>query len=134
MKKEKFAVTGMTCSACSSRVEKAVNTCSGIEEVSVNLLKNSMVVSFDEQKTNIDEIVKSVVDAGYGAIPEKKAETAGHNAQESSRSRRSVNASGESAGSKTANAADDAAAQHMKQMKKRLIWSAVFTLPLFYIW
>ena len=122
MKKEKFAVTGMTCSACSARVEKAVLTCSGIEEVSVNLLKNSMTVSYDEQQTNTDSIVKSVVDAGYGAIPEIKAQASG-----------AQNGRGQRKSAASVNTADDAAAQHMQQMKKRLIWSAVFTVPLFYI-
>jgi len=117
MKKEKFSVTGMTCSACSARVEKAVRTVTGIEEVSVNLLKNSMTVSYDEGRTSAEEIVKSVVNAGYGAFPEIKAA-------------QSAVSGKEKAGTNTAN---DAAVQHMKLMKKRLIWSAVFTVPLFYI-
>ena len=50
MKKEQFDVTGMTCAACSSRVERSVSKLQGAEEVSVNLLKNSMTVSYDEYK------------------------------------------------------------------------------------
>ena len=46
--KEKFDVTGMTCSACSSRVEKCVSKLEGVEEVTVNLLSNSILVKFDE--------------------------------------------------------------------------------------
>ena len=46
--KEKFDVTGMTCSACSSRVEKCVSKLEGVEEVSVNLLTNSMQVEFND--------------------------------------------------------------------------------------
>lgn len=45
---EKFDVTGMTCSACSSRVEKCVSKLEGVEEVSVNLLTNSMQVKYKE--------------------------------------------------------------------------------------
>ena len=48
MNKEKFDITGMTCSACSTRVEQCVRKLPGVSEVSVNLLKNSMVVSYDE--------------------------------------------------------------------------------------
>ena len=67
MKKEKYIVTGMTCSACSSRVEKAVSKLEGIEKASVNLLTNSMQVEYDETKLNEEKIVQAVVDAGYGA-------------------------------------------------------------------
>lgn len=49
LQKEHFDITGMTCSACSSRVEKAVGKLPGIINHSVNLLKNSMVVEFDEK-------------------------------------------------------------------------------------
>ena len=48
--KEKFNVTGMTCSACSSRVEKTVSRLEGAEEVSVNLLTGTMQVTYDENK------------------------------------------------------------------------------------
>ena len=48
MQKEQFDITGMTCSACSARIEKSVGKLPGIKEVSVNLLKNSMVASYDE--------------------------------------------------------------------------------------
>ena len=67
MKKEKYIVTGMTCSACSSRVEKAVSKLEGIGKASVNLLTNSMQVEYDETKLNEEKIVQAVVDAGYGA-------------------------------------------------------------------
>ena len=50
--KERFDVTGMTCSACSSHVEKSVGKLTGVENVSVNLLTNSMQVEFDENKLN----------------------------------------------------------------------------------
>ena len=49
MKKEQFDITGMTCSACSSRVEGCVVKLPGVKEVSVNLLKNSMVVSYNDR-------------------------------------------------------------------------------------
>ena len=52
MRKEQFHITGMTCSACSSRVEGCVVKLPGVKDVSVNLLKNSMVVSYDESEMN----------------------------------------------------------------------------------
>ena len=50
MKKETYDVTGMSCAACSSRVEKAVAKQPGAQQVAVNLLKNSMVVEYDESQ------------------------------------------------------------------------------------
>ena len=58
MKKEKYIVTGMTCSACSSRVEKAVSKLEGIGKASVNLLTNSMQVEYDETKLNEANIIQ----------------------------------------------------------------------------
>lgn len=67
MEKERFDITGMTCSACSSRVDKAVVALDGVHEVSVNLLKNSMNVSFDPAITSEKAIIAAVEKAGYGA-------------------------------------------------------------------
>ena len=67
MKKELFAVTGMTCSACSGRVQRAVAALDGVRDANVNLLKNTMAVSFDEAMTSPDAIVAAVTSAGYGA-------------------------------------------------------------------
>ena len=68
MKKEKFDVTGMTCSACSSRVEKCVSKLSGAEKVSVNLLANSMgVTNMTRIVLREGQIIDAVVKAGYGA-------------------------------------------------------------------
>ena len=67
MKKEKYIVTGMSCSACSSRVEKAVRHLDGMDKASVNLLTNSMQAEYDETKLDEGQIVQAVVNAGYGA-------------------------------------------------------------------
>ena len=67
MKKERFDVTGMTCSACSSRVQKAVEKLAGTQAVNVNLLTNSMQLEYDEQKTDATAIIAVVEKAGYGA-------------------------------------------------------------------
>lgn len=64
--KDKFDITGMTCSACSAHVYKAVSKLDGVKNVNVNLLSNNMVVEYDDNiKPN--DIITAVVDAGYGA-------------------------------------------------------------------
>ena len=110
-KKEHFDITGMTCSACSSRVEKAVGKLPGIINHSVNLLKNSMVVEFDEKLLSTNEIIQAVEKAGYGA-------SLHHNQSLSKQSP-----------TKIENKAEDI----HTQMKKRLFISIIFMLPLFYI-
>lgn len=65
--KQNFDVTGMSCAACSARVEKAVSKISGVENVSVNLLKNSMAVNFDDKAVTERDIISAVENAGYGA-------------------------------------------------------------------
>ena len=115
MKKEQFDITGMTCSACSARIEKSVSKLSGIQEVSVNLLKNSMVASYDESVLNTPEIVRAVEKAGYGALPKVPA-------QDKNKPR----------GRAAVPEVSTAQAEY-KQMKQRLLLSALFTIPLFYI-
>ena len=68
MHKDQFDITGMTCSACSSRIEKSVAKLPGIQEVSVNLLKNSMVASYDESVLDAAGVVQAVEKAGDGAF------------------------------------------------------------------
>lgn len=67
MKTDKFEITGMTCSSCVAHVEKSVGKLEGIDKVQVNLLTNSMTVSYDEGVLASDKIEKSVEDAGYSA-------------------------------------------------------------------
>ncbi len=66
--KERYHISGMTCSACSSHVEKAVNKLSGVEKASVNLLTETMEVSYDQKDLTGEEIVAAVEKAGYGAV------------------------------------------------------------------
>ena len=73
MRTEKFQVTGMTCAACVAHVEKAVSALEGVQEVSVSLLTNSMVVSWNEGQEDTGTICKAVSDAGYGASPAASA-------------------------------------------------------------
>jgi copper ion binding protein len=67
--KEKYTVTGMTCSACSAGIERAVCKIDGVEKVDVSLMGETMVVEYDEQKTSSEEIVQTVLSLGYGAKP-----------------------------------------------------------------
>ena len=67
MRKQRFDITGMTCSACSARVEKTVSNLEGVAEANVNLLKNSMSVAFDNSVISEDAIIAAVQKAGYGA-------------------------------------------------------------------
>ncbi len=105
---KKYKVTGMTCSACSSRVEKCVEKLDGVNTVSVNLLTNSMQVDFDENKLTEEKIADSVIQAGYGMeIPTGKAEKKEEK--------------------------EDIVEKNIENMKKRTIWSFIFLIPLMYI-
>ena len=117
--KERFDVTGMTCSACSSHVEKSVGKLTGVENVSVNLLTNSMQVEFDENKLDTAGIIKAVEDAGYGAAVKDEHAKSG------------AKTSGQS-GSQENNGLS-AVEQNVKNMKKRLIVSLIFWIPLMYV-
>ena len=108
---EKFNVTGMSCSACSSHVQKSVSKVAGVNKADVNLLTNSMVVDYDENTTNADAIIQAVKKAGYGAIRANKENTASKNQQSPA----------------------DIANENAKQMKKRLIFSIAFWIPLMYV-
>lgn len=109
--KQKFDVTGMSCSACSAHVEKAVSRVPGVDQVQVNLLQNSMVVEYEDEATDAAAIIHAVEDAGYGASvkdahePVKKAE----------------------------NDLQKRTAEEAKKMKHRLGWSIVFLIVLMYI-
>ena len=67
MKNAEFNVTGMSCAACSAHVEKSVLALQGVETVSVNLLGNSMNVTFQDEITNEEKIIETIKKAGYGA-------------------------------------------------------------------
>lgn len=116
MRVEKFNVTGMTCSACSARVEKAVCKLDGIGAVTVNLLTNSMKAEYDENLLSDNDIIEAVVKAGYGA-----------SSLQQSASHALSGKSGNGAARK------NIAAEEIRQMKIRLITSFVFLIPLMYI-
>ena len=108
---EKYNVTGMTCAACQARVQKSVSNLTGVQECNVNLLKNSMVVTYDDKNVNSGQIIAAVEKAGYGASLQQ--------------------AKGKSAAQAVSPV--DTAKKEYETMKRRVIWSFVFTIPLFYI-
>ena len=100
---EHFDITGMSCAACSSRIEKAVESLEGVQECTVNLLTNSMIV---EGRATREEITAAVKKAGYGVVekPEGKKKTTG----------------------------EDTTDKEVKKLRKRLVVSLVFLLVLMY--
>ena len=64
---EKYNVSGMSCAACQARVQKSVSRLDGVQDCTVNLLKNSMVVTYDAKAVNSGQIIAAVEKAGYGA-------------------------------------------------------------------
>lgn len=127
--KERYHVTGMSCSACSSHVEKAVNKLENVEKASVNLLTETMDVTYDETKITSTEIIDAVVKAGYGASVMTEGSAAGAGGRSTSGN----------AGSTGRSAADGK--QELQQkldadaraMKWRLGISIGFLIPLMYV-
>lgn len=107
MKKQLLDITGMSCSACSSRIEKVVNRMQGVEQMSVNLLKNNAHVTFDESVVDEKEIIARIEKLGFGARVHA-ANVAAPVPQQ------------------------DTAAQEMEDMRQRLIGSLIFAGLVFY--
>ncbi|MDO4399859.1 MAG: heavy metal translocating P-type ATPase [Coriobacteriia bacterium] len=110
-----FDVTGMTCAACSARVTKAAQGVPGVEEAVVNLLKNSMELHYDGNPATVAAVSAAVEKAGYGATPRPAAGEAA------------------SATASPMPRISDAAKKAADEIRRRLIISAVFTIPLFYL-
>ena len=103
---EKFSVSGMSCAACSARIEKVVGQLPGVEEVAVSLLTNSMTVDF-AAPASAQSICQAVEKAGYGAAPATTAQAP------------AAPAEGEETG-------------EWKKVRTRLIASVCLLLPLMY--
>ena len=101
----RFSVTGMSCAACSARIEKVVSALDGVDSCTVSLLTNSMTV---EGSAADSDIVAAVKNAGYGASPEGKSRGGG-------------------SASDAASALEDT---ETPKLIRRLIWSAVFLCAL----
>lgn len=104
--KQKFDVTGMSCSACSANIEKTLRKQNGVETVQVNLLANSMQVVYDETSISETQIIKAVEAIGYGAS---------------------------AAGRKESAAKESGGESEEKQLLRRFIISVIFLVPLMYI-
>ena len=100
-----FAVTGMTCAACSAHVERTAAQVPGVEKAAVNLMLGRLNVTFDESVASPEQIVDAVVRAGYGARPADESDLAPDKQQD----------------------------EVVKRMGRRLLWSVVCLVPLFYI-
>lgn len=106
MKEETFVVNGMTCASCVINVEKAVNHLDGVEKATVNLTTEKMIVEYQGEPLSPEAISKAVADAGYEAVlynPE------------------------------TAKSQEEREVDKLHIIRKRLLWSSIFTLPLFYL-
>lgn len=104
--KQIFQVTGMSCAACAGHVEKAVSKLDGVEAVGVNLLLGSMSVTYHENAVTDDEIIAAVVAAGYGAQRGSDTDRGKANSQQD---------------------------KALLAMRRRLLWSVVLLVPLFYL-
>lgn len=108
MRKELLDIKGMSCSACSARIEKVVGKMNGVASINVNLLKNNAQIAYDEAIIDEAAIIAKIEKLGFGAAPHvQKAEAQA--------------------------APVDTAAQEMAELKERLIISASFTAPIFYL-
>lgn len=107
--RQKFTVTGMTCSACSAHVEKAVSGLEGVSGVNVNLLGGSMQVDYDPAAQNPDSIIAAVSNSGYGARLPSKERT------------------------EQDGAGMPSIEEEFQGMKRRLVISFAFLIPLFYL-
>ena len=102
---EKFVVTGMTCAACAAHVEKAANSLDGVDSAAVNLMLGTLVCSYDADKVTPQAIISAVEASGYGAAPADEAKRDIRREQEAS----------------------------ARAMGRRLLWSVVCLVPLFYL-
>lgn len=115
VKTEKYNVTGMTCAACQANVTRCVKKLEGVEDVNVNLLANSMAVSYDESRLKPENIINAVQAAGYNASNMEKElkQAEGFKGEWLSRKER--------------------AESERQGMKKRLLYSVILLVPLMYI-
>ena len=114
MKTEKFQITGMSCAACQIHVAKSVQKLDGVSDVDVSLLANTMVVKYDDLKTDSQKIAEAVSKAGYGAFLFEHH--GGRNDFRREWQRRK-----------------EEEVLNQKKLKRRLILSIIFLIPLLYI-
>ncbi len=110
MQKKLFDISGMTCTACATRIENTLAKLSSVKNINVNLLKNRMSIEYDEKVIDVEAIIQSIENIGYQArIHKDRTEQVNHQNQLT------------------------LVALELQQMKWRLFISLLFTLPLFYL-
>lgn len=102
---KQFAVTGMTCAACSAHVERAVAQLPGVQSAAVNLMLGRLNASYDENQVTSQQIIDAVIRAGYGAREADESDLAPDKQQD----------------------------EVVQRMGRRLLWSVICLVPLFYI-
>ena len=102
---KQFAVTGMTCAACSAHVERAVAQLPGVRSAAVNLMLGRLNASYDENQVTSQQIIDAVIRAGYGAREADERDLAPDKQQD----------------------------EVVRRMGRRLLWSVICLVPLFYI-
>ena len=112
--RETFDITGMTCAACSSRVQRAAGEVPGVACANVNLLKNSMELDYDGSPETAAAVVEAIEKSGYGAARRARSGEKGR-------------------GSAPAERPGAAAERAIAEKRNQLIVSAVFSVPLFYV-
>ncbi len=112
--RETFDITGMTCAACSSRVQKAAGEVPGVACANVNLLKNSMELDYDGSPETVAAVVEAIEKSGYGAARRAPAGEKGRGAAPAERP-------------------GAAAERAIREKRNQLIVSAFFSVPLFYV-
>lgn len=122
MNKEIYDITGMTCSACSARVEKTAAKLPGVQKVSVNLLTNRMNIEYDADQLSSGEIISAIEKAGYGAGLSSASANPGNTDHSPASMQRTENTPSENVNEK-----------QIRSMKKRLVWSFVFLIPMMYV-
>ena len=110
MRKELLDITGMSCSACSSRIEKVVGRMEGVETIAVNLLTNKAQITYDDAKLDANAIIARIEKLGFGASVHQATAKAALPAKQT-----------------------NTAALELKEMRQRLALSLAFTTPLFYL-
>lgn len=102
---KQFAVTGMTCAACSAHMERAVAQLPGVRSAAVNLMLGRLNASYDENQVTSQQIIDAVIRAGYGAREADERDLAPDKQQD----------------------------EVVRRMGRRLLWSVICLVPLFYI-
>lgn len=112
--KKTFDITGMTCAACESRVQKSASCVTGVTSANVNLLKNSMELEYDGRPETVEAVEAAIGSAGYGAVPRASRNETGNRAS-------------------TIVNPQESARRAIKEKQNQLVWSLVLGIPLFYL-